>query len=131
MSQANFQVYVRPFPNVDAGRSQVSTNGGTRAAWTRNGRELTYLSNDGDMMSVDVQTASGTFSAAPPVRLFKSPYFAGSSGLGLDLRGYDVTPDGQRFLMIKQPDSPGTTALAGMTVVLNLISELKERLPIP
>ena len=44
-----FQVYVRPFPNTDASRSQVSTTGGTRAAWTRNGRELVYLSKDGDM----------------------------------------------------------------------------------
>jgi len=126
-----FQVYVRPFPNVDARRSQVSTNGGTRAAWTRNGHELTYLSKDGDMMSVTVQTAGGAFSAAPPVRLFKSPYLVGASILGLDLRGYDVTPDGQRFVMIKQPDNAGTTSLTGMIVVLNLISELKEHLPIP
>ena len=42
-----FQVYVRPFPDVHGGRQQISTSGGTRATWSRNGRELFYLDKDG------------------------------------------------------------------------------------
>ncbi len=49
-----FQVYVRPFPNVEDGRWQISTAGGTRAAWSRNGRELFYLDRDGLLTSVAV-----------------------------------------------------------------------------
>jgi serine/threonine-protein kinase len=126
-----FQVYVRPFPNVDAGRWQVSTNGGSRAAWTSKGRELTYLSKDDVMMSVAVQATGTTLSIGPPTALFTSPYFAGSSVLGLDLRGYDVTPDGQRFVMIKQPADAGSPNLASMVIVVNWARELKSRLPIP
>jgi hypothetical protein len=48
-----FQVYVRPFPNVDDGRVQISSDGGARPMWARNGRELFYL--DGS----DQRTAAG------------------------------------------------------------------------
>ena len=59
-----FQVYVRPFPNVQDGRSQISTAGGTRAAWSRNGRELFYLDRDGLLTSVAIPAAPGaTFTA--------------------------------------------------------------------
>ncbi len=102
-----FQVYVRPFPNVQDGRSLVSTAGGTRAAWSRNGRELFYLDREGLLTSVAVPAALGaTFTSGPPVKILNRKYYAGASLLGLDLRGYDVAPDGQRFLMIKEPESP-------------------------
>jgi hypothetical protein len=83
------------------------------------------------MMSVAVQATETTLSIGPPTALFTSPYFAGSSVLGLDLRGYDVTPDGQRFVMIKQPADAGSPNLASMVIVVNWARELKSRLPIP
>ena len=102
-----FQVYVRPFPNVQDGRQQISTTGGSRAAWSRNGRELFYLDREGLLTSVAIPAAPGaTFAAGPPVKILNRKYYAGASLLGLDLRGYDVSPDGQRFLMIKEPESP-------------------------
>jgi serine/threonine-protein kinase len=125
-----FQVYVRPFPKVDQGRWQISTSGGTRAAWARPGRELFYLDENGLLTSVAVTTTGETFSAGAPTRILNKRYYAGSSLLGLDLRAYDVAPDGERFLMIKdngpneQPAAPPT-----IVVVLNWAEELKARLP--
>jgi serine/threonine-protein kinase len=127
-----FQVYVRPFPNVQDRRVQISTTGGSRAAWSRSGRELFYLDHEGLLTSVAIPAATGgTFTAGPPVRILNKKYYAGATLLGLDLRGYDVSPDGQRFLMIKEPESapPQVTQLASLVLVLNWVEEVKDRLP--
>jgi serine/threonine-protein kinase len=126
-----FQVYVRPFPDVQAGRWQISTNGGTRATWARNGRELFYLDKDGFLTSAPVLPPIGTaFAAGPAAKILNAKYYLGSSVLGLDLRGYDVSADGQRFLMIKDlTDLGGTSQLASMVFVLNWVEEMKARLP--
>ena len=50
-----FEVYVRPFPDVDASRWQVSSNGGLHPLWSRDGRELFFIAGDGMMMSVPIQ----------------------------------------------------------------------------
>jgi eukaryotic-like serine/threonine-protein kinase len=127
-----FQVYVRPFPDVQGGRKQISTSGGTRPAWSRDGRELFYLDKDGLLTSVKVLPAEGTeFAATQPVKILNTKYYLGASLLGLDLRAYDVAPDG-RFLMIKDLRDPSAAApLASMVVVLNWGEELKARLPAP
>jgi serine/threonine-protein kinase len=126
-----FQVYVRPFPNVQDSRAQISTAGGTRAAWSRNGRELFYLDREGLLTSVAISAGPGaTLSAGPPVKILNRKYYAGASLLGLDLRGYDISPDGQRFLMIKEPESPPpVTQSANLVLVLKWFEELKDRLP--
>ncbi len=126
-----FQVYVRPFPSVQADRWQVSTTGGTRAAWARSGRELFYLDKDGMLTSVSVPAAGASFSAGTPVRILNTSYYSGSTTLGLDLRAYDVSPDGQRFVMIKENDGGQTSKLASMVVVVNWVEELKARLSAP
>jgi hypothetical protein len=123
---------VRPFPNVQQGRWQISTAGGTRAMWTRNGREILYLDDAGLLTSVAVSIrADGSFDAGVPRKLLNSSYVLGVSALGLDLRGYDATPDGERFLMIKNPvaDSATPPPLANMVVVLDWGEEIKQRLP--
>ena len=74
------EVYVRPFPNVDGGRWQISTGGGTRPLWARSGRELFYLDDNGLLTSVAVQTTPG-FNAANPTRVLNTRYFAGWPGL--------------------------------------------------
>jgi serine/threonine-protein kinase len=126
-----FQVYVRPLPNVQDGRYQISTAGGTRAAWSRNGRELFYLDHEGFLTSVTVPASPGaTFAPGPPVKILNRKYYLGASLLGLDLRGYDVSPDGQRFVMIKEPESPPpVTQSVNMVLVLNWVEEVKDRLP--
>jgi eukaryotic-like serine/threonine-protein kinase len=120
------QVYVRPFPKVDAGRWQISTMGGSRPAWARNGRELFYLDATNQMMAVPVQT-SPAFSAGNPARVFETRYLTPNNG-----RTYDVSADGQRFLMIKGSDNDRAsgTPPANIVVVLNWLEELKQRVPV-
>jgi Tol biopolymer transport system component len=124
-----YQVYVRPFPNVDDSRQQISTDGGTRPAWSPRGNELFYLDTRGLLNAVSVKVENGKFVPGVPTMLLKTAYHGGASRLGLDLRGYDVAPDGQRFLMIKDQFPGQTPTLAGMVVVLNWVEDLKTRLP--
>jgi serine/threonine-protein kinase len=126
------QIYVRPFPKVDSGRSQISPEGGTRPAWARSGRELFYLDANELLTSVSVQTTATTFSAGTPRKVLDRRYYAGSTTRGFDLRAYDVSADGQRFLMIKDtaPADPKSSApAASMVVVLNWFEELKAKVP--
>ena len=120
------EIYVRPFPNVTGGRWQVSSGGG-QPAWARSGRELFYIdSTTQALMSVAVQT-SPAFSSGTPVRLFDTrPYYS----LGVS-RSYDVSADGEKFLMIKSVAATGdrgsTPTSMAMTVVLNWFEELRAR----
>ena len=50
-----FEIYVRPFPDVDSGRSQISARGGRGAVWARSGEELFYRNLDGVLMGVPVE----------------------------------------------------------------------------
>jgi hypothetical protein len=110
------------------GRWQVSTSGGTRPLWARNGRELFYESM-GALMRVPVTTGS-TFAAGTPSRLFDAPYFFGPLVVGRG-RTYDVSPDGRRFLMIKEgsaaTDEPAPSAR--LVLVQHWFEELKRRVP--
>jgi serine/threonine-protein kinase len=125
-----FQIYVRPYPNVQGSRTQVSTTGGSRAAWARNGRELFYLDGNGLLTAVSAQTIGDAFSAGVPARILNTKYFSGASLGNFDLRAYDVSPDGQRFLMIKDVDAAKQTTQtqASIVVVMNWVGELKSRL---
>jgi serine/threonine-protein kinase len=119
------EVYVRPFPAVDAGRWRISTNGGNRSVWARNGRELFYAASDGAVMAVPVQTDHG-FVWGTPTKLFDWPTLD-RTNFG---RSFDVARDG-RFLMVKEPDErkgddPGGS---GIVVVLNWLEEVKQRVP--
>jgi eukaryotic-like serine/threonine-protein kinase len=114
------EIYVRPFPVSGERRWPVSVGGGVKPLWARDGREVFYL-NDTSLMSVRVQT-SPVFSAANPTKLFDGQYFAGITG-----RTYDVSLDGNRFLMIKSASTDTTATPADMVVVLNWTEELKAK----
>jgi len=117
------EVYVQPYPGP-GGKWQISADGGTEPLWNRNGRELFYRSGD-KMMAVDISTQPA-FVAGKPRILFHGPYVANtppSSG-----PFYDVSPDGQRFLMLKSTEQVGA-APTQINVVLNWIEELKRRVP--
>ena len=107
------EVYVRPLPNVDGGRWQVSTGGATEPTWSRSGRELFFLDATGLLTVVPVE-AGAAFHAGDPASVLHTRYSTGNFAL---LRNYDVSADGQRLLMIKDP--PATIA-----VVRNWCSEL-------
>ena len=114
-----FQVYVRPFPNVSAGRWQVTMEGGSNPMWARNGAELFYLDGSSAMTAVPVQTEGDTFKAGNPTTLFDARVYSGEG-----TRAYDATLDGSRFILIK-----GSATPAGISVVLNWFEDLKARLP--
>lgn len=116
------QIYVRPFPKVDAGRWQISPAGGSRPLWARSGRELFYLDANSVLTAVPVRTTPG-FSAGNPAKVFDTRY-----AVPQNARTYDVSPDGQRFLMIKDNATAGPASNAtpaSMVVVLNWFEELK------
>jgi serine/threonine-protein kinase len=121
-----FQIYVQPYPDIGRERQQVSTDGGIRPLWAPKGRELFYLAPDGALMRVGV-AGSATWTATTPQKLFEARYFAGTGGfLG---RPYDITSDGQRFLMLKAGGSDATAAAPRIEVVEHFDEELKRLLP--
>ena len=123
-----FEIYVRPFPNVVDGRWQVSTGGGTRPLWSRNGQELFFLAPTGALMRVGVERGD-TWAATAPVQLLEGRYRTGTLQFILG-RTYDVSPDGRRFLMIKAgSDADRTVASASLVVVQNWAEELKRLVP--
>jgi eukaryotic-like serine/threonine-protein kinase len=87
------EVYVEPVPGP-GGRWQISTAGGEQPRWVRNGKEIVYR-NGTKMMSASVQIQPG-FAAAKPVELFDRKFDRGGS-----VGGYDVSPDGQTFVMTR------------------------------
>ena len=115
------EIYVRPFPDVDESMLQISKDGGTRPLWAPDGRELFYLSRGGELMSVRVHTEQGLAPGSAEVVL-EGRDFA-PSGFG---RSYDISPDGKRFLMIKEP---GETASTELNLVLNWFQELERLVP--
>jgi serine/threonine-protein kinase len=128
------QIYMRPFPNVADARYQISTGGGRTPAWAPNGHELFFV-NRTSIMAVTVQLTP-TFSAGNPTKFFDAPSilldgrFIGT-GTGFTHRTYDVSRDGQRFLMIKENggSNEGNAPLAGLIVVQNWFEELKAKMP--
>jgi len=123
-------VYVRPFPDVNAGRWQVSTAGGSRPLWARNGQELFYVGEDAALMSVRVQRGT-TWTATTPLMLFTGQQFffgdaPGQLGQG---RTYDIARDGRRFLMIKEGSADGARPTNSIVVVQNWFEELKRLVP--
>jgi Tol biopolymer transport system component/tRNA A-37 threonylcarbamoyl transferase component Bud32 len=118
------EVYVRPFPNVADGRWQVSTAGGSAARWAHNGRELFYEATNNDLMMVPV--ASGTtFDPGAARRLLQ----AGSGIISSNqVPYYELTPDGQRFIMARLAAVAQTPGGGQLVVVDNWIDELRAKM---
>jgi Tol biopolymer transport system component/predicted Ser/Thr protein kinase len=117
----HFEVYVQPYPGP-GGKWQISTEGGMEPVWNSNGRELFYRSGD-KMMAVDIATQSG-FTVGKPRMLFEGRYLPTPA----TFPDYDVSPDGQRFLMLK-PFDQAQAAPTQVNVVLNWFEELKQKVP--
>ena len=111
------EVYVVPFPGP-GGKWQVSTGGGSFPIWARNGRELFYQ-NGRRLMAVDV-TLGSTFNASTPRALFEA-------AASPDAPGFDISPDGKRFLIIRNESRE--LAAPVVHVVLGWFDELKARVP--
>ncbi len=115
------EVYVRSYPG-SGGKWQISAGGGTEPVWNPNGRELFYRSGD-KMMAVEI-TTQPTFEASKPRMLFEGNY----ETTPVTFPNYDVSRDGQRFLMLK-PVEQAQAAPTQIDVVLNWPEELKRLVP--
>ena len=109
-----YEVYVRPVQGSEPAR-QISTEGGTEPVWNRNGTELFFRS--GDRMMVAPVRLKPTFSFDKARALFEQRYV--TARRGRLHANYDVAPDGQKFLMLKEI---GQTSVPKLSVVLDALT---------
>jgi eukaryotic-like serine/threonine-protein kinase len=114
----DWEVYASPFPSATS-KWQVSKAGGEEPRWRRDGKELFYLSGEGKLMAAAVKTGSN-FEAGPPVPLFQTHIRQPISSQ--DVFSYDVTSDGQRFLINTRVDERNA---APLSIILNWASEME------
>jgi dipeptidyl aminopeptidase/acylaminoacyl peptidase len=117
-------VYIRPFPEPDV-KWLISEEGvgSGQPVWSPDGRELFYRSGDKTIV-VSIQTQDQTLSAGSPEVLFEGQYVSHSQPPGLQY--YDISPDGKRFLMLKEET---VQEQAQINLVLNWFEELKRLVP--
>ena len=113
------EIFVRTFPE-GGGPFQISSQGGRSPVWSPDGRELFYLDN-GALMAVAVETEPG-FRVVGRQKLFEGPYADNT-------QSYDVSRNGDRFLMIKAGGSEDAATQPSMVVVQNWFEELKRLVP--
>ena len=116
-----YQVYARPL--AGGAPIQISTDGGSQPRWARGGREVFYRMG-GRMMRVPIQTSPELIVGKPEV-LFAGVYHGSPDGPP----NYDVSADGQRFLMVKRGDEEQSPR--PIHIVLDWLEELKRRVPVP
>ncbi len=113
------EVHVRPFPNVEEGKWQISRDGGRQPVWGPRGRELFYRTGQ-TMMVVSIETEP-TFTPGRPEVLFT----------GSSFRNYDIAPDGRRFVLLKPIDyAEDKSRPEQFIVVENWFEELKRLAPV-
>jgi Tol biopolymer transport system component len=120
----NSEIYVRPYPNANAGKWQISTGGGLYALWSNKGHQLFYATPDSHIMVVDYSVEGGSFVAGKP-RLWsdKQLFYLGTSNL-------DLAPDGQRFVVLTTGESADVEKKpVQVTMLLNFFDELRRRIP--
>jgi Tol biopolymer transport system component len=91
------EVYVQRFP-VAGNPKLVSSNGGAQPRWSRDTHELFYVAADKNLMTVPLKM-SPDLTAGPPTALFRARVNIGQVFTGSARNMYDVSPDGQRFLI--------------------------------
>ena len=113
------EIYVQSFPDL-TDKVAISSGGGSNPRWSHDGRELFYRS-PGRMMRIQVNLEGG-FRAGATETLFDTDLDSGRL-----LGTYDVTADGLRFLMIREPEQDREASQ--IVVVPNFALELKEKVP--
>ena len=106
-------------------RWQISTGGGQKPLWPPDGREVFYLAPSGDVMAVPVQTEP-TLTSGQRCGPGRGPHTCEP----VRCRAYDMTPDGQRFLMMKESTAAGAPEAGQIILVQNWSEELKARVPV-
>ena len=98
-------------------RKRVSTDGGMRFTWGRDGRQIYFIARDSKMMSADVKTDGPAFEYGPPKPLFETRMIFQYGGSDF----FDVTPDGKFLIgtLVGEPTSPAPTVILNWTAALN------------
>ena len=118
-----YQVYVQPFPS-GPGKRQISAGGGAAPRWRRDGREL-FFRTPSRLLAVDVTATASSFTAGTPKELFDHGT-ALNNHTGGNFFDYDVSADGQRFLVTRSDLPAGEHETAPLAVVLNWVAELRK-----
>jgi eukaryotic-like serine/threonine-protein kinase len=118
------EVFVCPFPDVNKGKWPVSTSGGDEPLWSPDGRQLFYRKGD-SVMAVVIEPGPD-FQVGKPELLFQGIYLSSSTQ---ELGTWDISPNGKRFLMMKEVGSSASDngGPRKINIVLNWIEELKQR----
>ncbi len=125
------EIYVRPYPGPGIA-IQISTQGGTSPAWSRDGREIFFRQGEKfqeKFYSVGIEADGERLIPGLPVELFEGRYSAAGP-----VRAYDVAPDG-RFLLMKPPDEGALKAITEeffptrIRLVQNWFEELERLAP--
>ncbi len=112
-----YEVYLQPFPGP-GNKMQVSSNGGGLPRWRKDGKELFYIALDGNLQSVSLSETAGRIETSIPHRLFPSRVSGGPLPSNTSAaQRYDVTPDGQRFVIAVPPSQSAPEQ--PITVILN------------
>jgi serine/threonine-protein kinase len=119
------EIYVRPYPEVDTGRWEISNQGGIHPVWSPNGESLLFRSPEprGTIYEVSIETEPSFRSSAPRVLLEEAPFM---TGIG---RTWDVHPDGKRFLILAPSSSTGGRG-PDVVLVQNFFEELQRLVPV-
>ena len=113
------EVYIQQYPKGGR-KTRISSEGGASPVWAADGRELFY--SDGTQMMVVAITPDPNFSVGTPQALFDVTAYSVGGNFG---PGYDVTPDGQRFIILKRSEKPEVE----LVIVQNWFEELKRLAP--
>ena len=114
-----FQVYAERRSASGGERERISTSGGLYPRWRGDGRELYYVTPDDELMAVNVTARGNALEVGVPLRLFQATLLRLVETL---VHPFDVTADGQRFLINERVDD----SLTPMTWVLDWTAELPE-----
>ena len=118
------EVFVRPFPDVESGKWQVSTNGGMAPGWAQSGDELFYANGDDELVAAKI-TTDPTFRVESRETLFQ---YGGEYTFSNITRHYDISQDDQSFLMVR-PSGSEEEVVNELIVVENFVEDLKRRVP--
>jgi serine/threonine-protein kinase len=114
------EIYVRPFPDVDAAKWSVSVNGGVMPLWSRSGDAIFYVNNANEMVEVRVSTTASFAVEGRDTLFYLRPEFMISQSGNYTL--YDIAPDDERFLMLRLEEQERRELI----LVLNWFEDLKD-----
>ena len=113
------EIYVRPFPAIESAKRQVSLEGGINPRWSADGRTLYYIDAAAELVAASVETRPA-FTVQARSALFSTTGYGGSQSM---FRSYEPSPDGRRFLMLREIGAGA--GQAQLVVLENLLGRIR------